>query len=181
MITIEKYDGTDENTRIITQQNAAFSTACAKGWHNGFEVVGIPSVEKNVAWMALVHTELVKHELVELALFFDGPTPRGKIVKLADCKLRLLDVAAACGLSVGNAVYGCTIRPSISFAHRCVAEITEALRKGETISDLLYYTVAVIEKLAFDEGFDEAMFDSIFTLKNEFNLTRPYRHGGLLI
>jgi hypothetical protein len=173
----KSHDGEDMNIQEL--QARAHATAVEKGWHDNTlrDENGVPTVTQFVAWMGLVHSEIVEAENETAHYYHDGAKPEGKVVELADVVIRLLDVAGACGFKL------CAGASGFSDVHASVAAITERARKdgvSRFAATLLYEAVRSAISAAGRLGYDWRLFEAVIVDKMNFNDTRLARHGGKL-
>jgi hypothetical protein len=164
-------------------QNQIHEIAKDHGWHDDTirDAAGNPTVTQFIAWMGLVHSEIVEADTEVAHYYHKDGKPEGKIVELADVKIRLLDVAGA--LKFETMENQCFFINHENSLHSQVADMTESARVNG-ISDahlipLLYGTVLEVEHVAKSFGYDAEMFERIVLEKCEYNRNREYKHGKL--
>jgi len=167
-------------------QNQIHAIAKDHGWHDDTirDAAGIPTVTQFIAWMGLVHSEIVEADN-EVAHYYNKEgKPEGKVVELADVKIRLLDVAGALGFEICLFINTKPAQYStVQSLHGIIAEMTERSRVGGPLSESvrlsLYVAVEAVDRVASLIGYNEGLFEQIVLEKCEYNRNREYKHGKL--
>lgn len=164
-------------------QNQIHEIAKDHGWHDDTirDAAGNPTVTPFIAWMGLIHSEIVEAENEVAHYYHKGGKPEGKIVELADVKIRLLDVAGALGfLTMDNQVFFINENDSL---HSVIANMTESARingiSDTYIRPLLYGSVHQVTIHANALGYHSELFERIVLEKCDYNRKREYKHGKL--
>jgi len=176
-------------------QAEAYTTACAKGWHERPLVTdGVIDHDRVLAKIALMHSEI--GEAVdaagadELEMYIDPGTgkPEGFVVEIADLILRICDTCEALARSpVRHALLGLPprdtsetpriLRDVFKSARRELDRATEVVRvDGWAGFDFRMGSIITLcEHACARMGLD---LDGAVAAKMAYNKTRPHRHGG---
>lgn len=177
-------------------QEAAYSTAREKGWHDRPLLVdGKPDVDRVLRSQALIHSELTeaveawRDDRAPLYLGDDGK-PEGFLSELADVVIRIADTTRALGLTLdvdmcgGLTLADTDVRLQIATVRELVDRATECVRIGDldVYGRLLASAAEHVMSIGTantEPGYGLPMPAAILT-KMSYNARRSHRHGGKL-
>lgn len=156
------------------------ATRLARPWRRGL------SAAQKLAWLALVTDELDEAESEEEALYY-GPEgkPEGRLIEIVDAMIRLLDMAGACGWSIR---VDAEDNPNDYDISSTRSGLVGAIRTGECnqgghANALFLALIAELERERREATSEEGKpptVEELFALKDAYNRTREWRHGGKL-
>jgi hypothetical protein len=173
---------------ISELQKRVHETAVSKGWHESDELdaSGHPTARQKLAWLALVTDELDEAEAEEAAVYLgSGGKPEGKLIEIVDAVIRLLDMAGACGTTIDIGPEDDAWDYDVPLQRSALVSVIRDGNRAELRGHMSALFLALwheFEKARSDATEEEPLpaFEELIELKDAYNRTREWRHGGKL-